>query len=67
MTKTTRATEPLPALMDARAIATELGIPIDAAYRLMEKLEKVRFDGLRKIYVKRAAVMALIERSTVGP
>ena len=59
--------EPLPGLMDARRVATELGIPVDAAYRIMEKLEKVRIDGLAKVYVKRSALAALIERSTVGP
>ena len=59
--------EQLPELVDARRIATELDIPVDAAYRIMEKLEKVQFEGLRKTYVKRSALAALIERSTVGP
>ena len=60
------STTALPELMDARKIATELGIPVDAAYRIMEKLEKVQVDGLRKTYVKRAALLALIEKSTVA-
>ena len=50
------STTALPELMDARKIATELGIPVDDAYSIMEKLPKIRPDwppklgGLRLVY-----------------
>ena len=60
------STTALPELMDARKIATELDIPVDAAYRIMEKLPKVRPDALKKVYVKRSDLAAYIAKSTVA-
>jgi hypothetical protein len=57
--------EPLPQLLDAKAITSELGVTYAAAVRIMEKLPIVRVDGLRKVYVRRDDVARLILESTI--
>lgn len=56
--------EPLPELLDAKALQTELGVTRAVAERLMRKLPVVQFDGIRKTYVQRTDVVRLIEEST---
>lgn len=56
--------EPLPELLDAKRLATELGMTHAAAWSIMEQLPIVQFDGLRKTYVRRRDVLALIEKRT---
>ena len=60
------STTALPELMDARKIATELGIPVGAAYSIMEKLPKIRPDALKKVYVTRASLVECLAKSTVA-
>jgi hypothetical protein len=55
---------PLPALLDAKALQAELGITRAAAEAIMRQLPSVQFEGLRKVYVRRADVLELIERRT---
>lgn len=57
--------EPLPELLDARHLAAELGVTRAAAEKMMRRLPLVEIPGLRKVYVKRADVVALLESSTV--
>ena len=56
--------EPLPQLLDAKALQAELGVSRAAAEKIMEPLPEVRLPGLRKRYVRRPDVEALLERST---
>jgi hypothetical protein len=56
--------ERLPELLDAKALAGELGITRAAAEAIIRRLPIVQFDGLRKTYVRRADVAQLIEAST---
>jgi hypothetical protein len=57
-------TEPLPELLDCKALMAELGVTRAAAEAIMRRLDVVQVEGLRKVYVKRAAVAALLEEST---
>jgi hypothetical protein len=59
-------TEPLPALLDARHLAAELGVTRAAAEKIMEPLPEVRLPGLRKRYVRRSDVERLLEEHTFG-
>lgn len=56
--------EPLPVLLDAKALRVELGITRAAAESIMLKLPIVRVEGLRKIWVRRDDVRRLIDQST---
>jgi hypothetical protein len=58
-------TAPLPKLLDAAALADELGIPRSAAWAIMRAIPTVRPEGLRKVYVKREDVEAYLARCTV--
>jgi hypothetical protein len=58
--------EPLPALLDSRALQAELGVSRAVAEKVMRQLEIVQFEDVRKVYVRRADVLALIERRTFG-
>jgi hypothetical protein len=56
--------EPLPELLDAKHLAAELGITRAAAEAIMRQLPTVQLPGLRKVYVRRSDVAALLEAST---
>jgi hypothetical protein len=56
--------EPLPELLDAKALQTELGITRAAAEAIMRQLPSVQFEDLRKVYVRREDVARLIEART---
>jgi hypothetical protein len=60
----TRMSEPLPQLLDAKALQRELGVSRSAAERIMRHLPKVEIEDLRKVYVRRGDVAAYIERRT---
>jgi hypothetical protein len=51
-------------LIDAKQLRAELGITRAAAERILQSLPIVRFPNLRKTYVKRADVAALIAART---
>ena len=57
-------TEPLPQLLDAKALQAELGITRAAAEKIMVNLPIVQVPGLRKVYVRRPDVEALLETCT---
>ena len=54
----------LPQLLDAKQLATELGITRAAAEKIMQSLPIVQVPGLRKVYVRRADVEGLLEACT---
>jgi hypothetical protein len=54
----------LPELLDAKGLQDELGITRAAAERIMKHLPVVVFEDLRKVYVRREDVLALVERRT---
>jgi hypothetical protein len=56
--------EQLPELLDCKHLADELGVTRAAAEAVMRQLPVVQFPGLRKVYVRRGDVTALLERST---
>jgi hypothetical protein len=56
--------EPLPQLLDAKALQAELGVSRAAAEKIMEPLPEVRLPGLRKRYVRRPDVEALLAEHT---
>jgi hypothetical protein len=57
-------TEPLPELLDARALRAELGVSRAAAEAIMRRLPVVQFEGLRKVYVRREDVRRLLDERT---
>jgi hypothetical protein len=57
--------EPLPELLDAKRLQAELGVTRAVAEKLMRRLPLVVFEDVRKVYVRREDVMALIEASTM--
>lgn len=57
-------TSPLPQLLDAKNLAAELGITRAAAEAIMRQLPTVQVPDLRKVYVRRDHVLALLERCT---
>lgn len=57
--------ERLPGLLDARSLQRELGVTRAAAEKIMRQLRVVEIPGLRKVYVRREDVAALIEDSTI--
>jgi hypothetical protein len=56
--------EPLPQLLDVKALRAELGVSRAAAEAIMRQLPTVQLPGLRKVYVRRADVARLLEEST---
>ena len=57
-------TQPLPELLDAKALMAELGVTRAAADAIMRQLPVVQFEGLRKVYVRRGDVAKLLEERT---
>ena len=60
----TDVTDPLPELLDARRLASELGITRAAAEAIMRRLPIVQIEDLRKTYVRRSDVARYIEART---
>jgi hypothetical protein len=56
--------EPLPELLDAKRVQAELGVTRAVAEKLMRRLPLVVFEDVRKVYVRRADVAALIDVRT---
>jgi hypothetical protein len=56
--------ERLPELLDVKALRAELGVSRAAAEAIMRQLPVVEFEGLRKAYVRRSDVVALVEERT---
>jgi hypothetical protein len=56
--------EPLPELLDAKHLTTELGVTRAAAEAIMRQLPVVQFEGLRKVYVRRGDVANLVAERT---
>jgi hypothetical protein len=56
--------EPLPALLDVKALRDELGVTRAAAEAIMRRLPVVQIEGLRKTYVRRSDVAAYLEART---
>ena len=56
--------DPLPALLDAKALQRELGVTRAAAEALMRKLPVVTIEGLRKVYVRRVDVARYLDEHT---
>jgi hypothetical protein len=56
--------EPLPELLDVRALRAELGVSRAAAEAIMRRLPVVQFEGLRKVYVRRDDVRRLLDERT---
>lgn len=54
----------LPQLLDCKGLMAELGVTRAAAESIMRQLPVVQFDELRKVYVKRDDVAALIDVRT---
>jgi hypothetical protein len=59
-------TEPLPELLDCRALRAELGISRAAAEAIIRRLPVVQIEGLRKVFVRRSDVAAYLEARTFG-
>jgi len=57
-------TQPLPELLDSKALQAELGVTRAAAEALMRRLPVVQIEGLRKSYVRRGDVSAYLTRRT---
>lgn len=57
-------TEKPPRLLDARALTEELGVKRDVAYAIMGRLPAVRIPGIRKTFVRREDLEALLAEST---
>jgi hypothetical protein len=58
-------TEPLPELLDAKRVQSELGVTRAVAEKLMRRLPLVVFEDVRKVYVRRQDVATLVEASTL--
>jgi hypothetical protein len=56
--------EPLPELLDAKHLATELGVTRAAAEAIMRRLPTVQLPGLRKVYCRRSDVAAYLAGHT---
>jgi hypothetical protein len=54
----------LPGLIDSKGLQAELGVSRAAAEAIMRQLPNVNIEGLRKVYVRRADVLELIEKRT---
>ena len=58
--------EPLPCLLDCRALQAELGVKRTTAERIMRAVPAVKMPDLRKTFVRRSDVIAYLERHTYG-
>ena len=58
--------EPLPELLDVKALRAELGVSRAAAETIMRLVPVVVIPGLRKTYCRRADVARLLEERTFG-
>jgi hypothetical protein len=58
--------EPLPELLDAKALQAELGVTRAAAEAIMRRLPVVEFEGLRKVYVRKGDVARYLDACTSG-
>ncbi len=56
--------EPLPELLDCKALQAELGVTRAAAEAIMRQLPAVQFEGLRKIYCRRSDVARYLDART---
>jgi hypothetical protein len=56
--------EPLPTLLDCKALQAELGVTRAAAEAVMRLVPSVVVPGLRKSYCRRSDVLALLEACT---
>jgi hypothetical protein len=56
--------EPLPELLDAKALRSELGVSRAAAEAIMRRLPVVQIEVLRKVYVRRDSVRAYLDERT---
>ena len=56
--------EPLPELLDCKALQGELGVTRAAAEAIMRQLPTVQIERLRKTYVRRSDVAAYLEQRT---
>jgi hypothetical protein len=56
--------EPLPQLLDCKAVRAELGVSRAAAEAIMRRLPVVQFEDLRKVYVRRDDMQRLIAERT---
>ena len=56
--------QPLPELLDARALRLELGVTRSAAEAIMRRVPVVQIEDLRKVYVRRSDVAAYLETRT---
>jgi hypothetical protein len=56
--------EPLPELLDAKALQAELGVTRAAAEAIMRQLPVVTFPALRKVYCRRPDVARYLEERT---
>jgi hypothetical protein len=56
--------QPLPELLDAKALRAELGVTRAAAEAIMRQIPSVAIPGLRKSYCRRSDVLDLLERQT---
>ena len=57
-------TDPLPDLLDAKKLQTELGVTRAAAEAIMRRLPVVQIEEFRKVYVRRGDVRAYLEART---
>jgi hypothetical protein len=57
-------TEPLPELLDAKNVQTELGVTRAVAEKVMRQLPIVTFPDVRKVYVRRDHLAAYLEART---
>jgi hypothetical protein len=60
-TRTTRAEDPLPRLLDCKRLREELGVTRAAAEAIMRRLPVIEPPGLRKVYVRRSDVLHFLE------
>ena len=56
--------EPLPELLDCKALRAELGVSRAAAEAIMRRLPVVLIEDLRKVFVKRGDVAAYLDART---
>lgn len=59
-------TDPLPELLDAKALQAEMGVKRAVAETLMRQIPVVEFPGIRKVYVRRTDIARYIDGCTSG-
>jgi hypothetical protein len=57
-------TDPLPELLDCKALRAELGVSRAAAEAIMRRLPVVQLEEFRKVFVRRSDVAAYLEART---